>query len=176
MNPLIQLNRQLQYLFIALLLGCFAIAQSAQAQDPNHRVINLNFTAGPVKCSFMDKVPVSGNLNIVFAKNGNGKVVPTSVTLNPFNAGPGSNSGRNYTGTVEVTKVLAPRPHDNIAFLVVRLTAQPNPPGQADLDPGVPKQFSIRYEITWAYANGKVTTFFHLRPEICGCGLGCEKL
>jgi hypothetical protein len=34
MNPLIQLNRQLQYLFIALLLACFAIAQSAIAVTP----------------------------------------------------------------------------------------------------------------------------------------------
>ena len=34
MNPLIQLNRQLQYLFIALLLACFAIAQSARAVTP----------------------------------------------------------------------------------------------------------------------------------------------
>ena len=176
MNPLIQRNRQLQYLFIALLLGCFAMAQSAMAQNPNHREINLNFTVGPVQCSFMDNVPVSGKVNLFFEHRDGKGVVPTTVTLNPFNAGPGSNSRRNYTGTVEVTKVLAPRPHDNIAFLSIRLTANPNPPGQADLDPGVPKQFSIRYEITWAYANGKVTTFFHLRPEICGCGLGCEKL
>jgi hypothetical protein len=34
MNPLIQLNRQLQHLFIALLFACFAIAQSAQAVSP----------------------------------------------------------------------------------------------------------------------------------------------
>lgn len=34
MNPLIQLNRQLQYLFIALLLACFAIMQSAIAVTP----------------------------------------------------------------------------------------------------------------------------------------------
>lgn len=34
MNPLIQLTRQLQYLFVALLLACFAIAQSARAVTP----------------------------------------------------------------------------------------------------------------------------------------------
>lgn len=34
MNPFIQLNRQLHYLFVALLLACFAIAQSARAVTP----------------------------------------------------------------------------------------------------------------------------------------------
>lgn len=34
MRPPIQLNRKLQYLFIALLLACFAIAQSARAVTP----------------------------------------------------------------------------------------------------------------------------------------------
>jgi uncharacterized protein DUF4038/collagenase-like protein with putative collagen-binding domain len=34
MNPLIQLNRRFQYLFIALLLACFAITQSAIAVTP----------------------------------------------------------------------------------------------------------------------------------------------
>ena len=42
MNPLIQLNRQLQYLLIALLLACFAIAQSARALTPEPDGGDLN--------------------------------------------------------------------------------------------------------------------------------------
>src|SRR5262245_17486958 len=34
MNPLIQLNRQVRYLFVALLFACFAIAQNAKAVGP----------------------------------------------------------------------------------------------------------------------------------------------
>jgi hypothetical protein len=51
MNSLIQPNRQLRYLFITLLLACFAIAQSAQAEEkpevitkeerPNHWLIRI---------------------------------------------------------------------------------------------------------------------------------------
>jgi hypothetical protein len=48
MNPLIQLNRQLQHLFIALLLACFAIAQSARAvtQEPDGGDPNGNTAEG----------------------------------------------------------------------------------------------------------------------------------
>ena len=43
MNPLIQLNRQLQYLFIALLLACFAIpAMGERDETPNHREFFLH--------------------------------------------------------------------------------------------------------------------------------------
>src|SRR5262245_12527649 len=192
MNPLIQLNRQLQYLFIALLLACFAIAQSAMAQqpDPNHRVINLNFTVGPIQCSFMDKVPIRGQLNIFFERNGNGKVVPRTVregdkqflpndALELSNA-VGSNSHRTYTGRVQVKDVFTSRPNDNFMTLLIQLTANPNPPGQADPDPNVPKTgFSIKdHPVGWAYENGKVKEhgFLPGRPEFCGCGAGCKKL
>ena len=44
MTPLIQLNRQLHYFSIALLLACFAIAQGAQAitQEPDGGDANVN--------------------------------------------------------------------------------------------------------------------------------------
>jgi hypothetical protein len=48
MNPLLQLNRQLQHLFIALLLACFAIAQSARAvtREPDGGDPNGNTAEG----------------------------------------------------------------------------------------------------------------------------------
>lgn len=49
MNPLIQLNRQLQYLFIALLLACFAIpAMGERDETPNHREFFLHTITGQV--------------------------------------------------------------------------------------------------------------------------------
>ena len=43
MNPLNQLNRQDQYLFIALLLACFAIpAMGERDETPNHKEVYLN--------------------------------------------------------------------------------------------------------------------------------------
>jgi hypothetical protein len=41
MNPLIQLNRLLQYLFIALLLACFAMPAMGEDKTPNHKEIFL---------------------------------------------------------------------------------------------------------------------------------------
>jgi hypothetical protein len=70
MNPLIQLNRQPQYWFIALLLTCFAIAQTGQAADntPNHREIvikPLGIPLGFIPCA-AEKVALSGKVKISF--------------------------------------------------------------------------------------------------------------
>src|SRR5882672_9480969 len=65
MNPLIQLNRQLQYLFIALLLACFAIpAMGERDKSPNHKEFNLN-TIPQVRCSG-EKVEIRGEGKLKF--------------------------------------------------------------------------------------------------------------
>ena len=106
MTPLIQLNRHLQYLFIALLLGCFAITHGARAvtpepdgidsntsaenaaigqaneNDPNKRVIPFNIRK-PLQCAGGDVI-LQGNLVVTFEGVPGGEVVHKSVELGGF--------------------------------------------------------------------------------------------
>jgi hypothetical protein len=65
MNPLIQLNRQLQYLFIAVLLACFAIpAMGERDKTPNHKEIIIN-SIRQVLCA-SEQVDLRGELKLKF--------------------------------------------------------------------------------------------------------------
>ena len=75
MNSLIQLNRQLRYLFITLLLACFAIAQSAQADEDssnvnvaeeNNAVLDLTAVAGNAKINGKEKKPNQWSIRMDF--------------------------------------------------------------------------------------------------------------
>jgi hypothetical protein len=57
MNPLIQLNKQLQYLFIALLLACFVIPAMGGDPTPNHKEFRLNKTPADARWR---QVPCAG--------------------------------------------------------------------------------------------------------------------
>jgi hypothetical protein len=95
MTPLIQLNRLLHYLFIAALLACFAIAQSAQALtpepaqeiSPNKWVIPINITHHPLVCAGGD-VTLTGKLVVTFKviseHQNRGKVFPDELKLEDF--------------------------------------------------------------------------------------------
>jgi hypothetical protein len=88
MKTLIQLNRHLHYLFVALLFASFAVAQSVQAEPdedspnvaesaaigtaanhPNQRMILFDYTTDPIICSLNEQVELHGKINISFKKN-----------------------------------------------------------------------------------------------------------
>src|SRR5262245_26132941 len=102
MNPLIQLNRQLQYLFIALLLVAFTIAARADIgvgkalpnKPPNHPVYPVRGKQFiPAPCAG-EIVPLSGQLHLHF-ESVNQVAKPKSAVLQGV-TGIGESSHRTY--------------------------------------------------------------------------------
>jgi hypothetical protein len=93
MNPLIQPNRQLQHLFIALLFACFAIAQSAQAVSPEPNEGDPNGNTAEGENAVLDLSPdtESGAMGQLTAKRiGDNKwVIPISFAK-PFQCAGGN--------------------------------------------------------------------------------------
>src|SRR5262249_45668787 len=123
LNPLIQLNRHLHYLFVALLFASFAIAQSVQAEPdedspnvaesdamataanhPNQRMILFDYTTDPIICSFNEQVELHGTIRISFKKSGN-KVRPATVSLGNFE-GVGLTTKREYVADTVTLEIL----------------------------------------------------------------------
>jgi len=125
LNPLIQLNRQLHYLFVALLFASFAVAQSVQAEPDedspnvtesaamgkaanhrnrrNQRMILFDYTTDPIICCFNERVKLHGKINISFKKQGN----KVTASLENFE-GIGLTTKREYvadTVTVKITRI-----------------------------------------------------------------------
>src|SRR5437016_4226544 len=113
MNPLIQLSRQLHYLFVALLFASFAVAQSVQAEADkdsssvaenaamgnaakhrNQRMILFDYTTDRIICAFNEQVELHGKIRISFKKTGN-KVRLDTASLENFK-GVGLTTKREY--------------------------------------------------------------------------------
>src|SRR5262245_32090319 len=85
MNPLIQLDRQLHYLFAAFLFASFPVARSVQAEPDddspnveegaalgkavNQRIIRFAYT-DLLPCGFSEQVKLHGKMRILFKQNG----------------------------------------------------------------------------------------------------------
>ena len=132
LNPLIQLNRQLHYLFVAFLFTSFAVAQSAQAEPDedspnvaksaamgkaaknrkprnprNQQMILFDYTTAPVICAFNERVQLNGKIRISFTQNG----TQLTASLENFE-GVGLTTKREY---VADTVTLAIRPVSSIS-------------------------------------------------------------
>jgi hypothetical protein len=187
MNPLIQLNRQLKYLFIALLLTCFAIAQSAQADEtPNHREIILN-SIPQVLCAH-EKVDLRGILKLKFGTKdffGVRQFGPVEIELQKgFSGTPcpsteetclvgfGQTTRRKYVASkrIEMPGGLKTEELNGLGFGTFKLrflvTGNPNPPPQGDPNPGNEVRFKLLYTVSYKFSNNKVT-FFKATPDIC---------
>jgi hypothetical protein len=168
MNPLIQRNRQLQYLFIALLLLGFAITQSAMGEPleqisgkpPNHPEFQIKLDQN-VPCVFgNERVQLNGTLQLHF-ETINGVAHPKPMASRLEATGTGESSHRTYvaintpffTDVDSGGKVGGPtRGHLDLKFKVV---ANPNPQGQADVCPRCVFQFTLKYSIDYL-ARAKV--------------------
>jgi hypothetical protein len=64
MNPLVQLSRQVQHLFIALLFASFAVVQSAKAVDPKPNEDNLIGNVAAEDNAVADLATVAGNATL----------------------------------------------------------------------------------------------------------------
>jgi hypothetical protein len=184
MNPLIHLSRQLQYLFIALLLTCFAIAQSAQADTtPNHRQIILN-SIQQVLCAG-EEVDLRGKLNIAFKRReDSGLVWPVDIKLVGFSGtcpnteerclvGIGKTTRRRYVASskrIEIPGGVKAEELNGLGVGTFKLrflvTGNPNPPTQGDPNPGNVVRFKLLYTVGYKFSNNKVT-FFKATRDIC---------
>jgi hypothetical protein len=129
LNPLIQLNRKLHYLFVALLFASFAIAQSVQAEPDedspnvaksaamgkaakhgNQRMILFDYTTDPIICSLNEQVQLHGKIRISFKKTGK-NVRLNTASLENFE-GVGLTTNREYVADkvmLEITRLNSPR-------------------------------------------------------------------
>jgi hypothetical protein len=125
LNPLIQLNRQLHYLFVALLFASFAVARSVQAEPDedspnvaesaamgkavnhrnrrNQRMILFDYTTDPIICSFNEQVELHGKIRISFKTKGK-KVQPVTASLENFQ-GVGLTTRREYVADTVTLQV-----------------------------------------------------------------------
>jgi hypothetical protein len=183
MNPLIQLNRQPQYLFIALLLACFAIpAMGERDKSPNHKEFNLN-TIPQVRCAG-EKVDIRGEGKLKFgfreilgqrffmpvdgdlAKGIGQKICPNSGQCE---VGVGLSTRRKYMAN---TRIGIKDPENLVgdgvrtgsckAYLVV--TGVANPPPQGDVAPGTQVKFRLFYTVTYKWNSDHKVTFFEATP------------
>jgi hypothetical protein len=177
MNPLMQLNRELHFLFVALLFASFAVAQSVQA-EPNQRMILFDYTTDPIICSFNEQVELHGTIRLSFTRNGN----KVTASLENFE-GVGLTTKREYVAdTVTVVKtrissipmthgfglLISPSNLDFIATLTIPVTGMhPTDLNSTTGDPlpGQDVHFQLNYNIGWRSRNGKVTRF---TPNLTG--------
>jgi hypothetical protein len=187
MTPLIQLHRQLQYLFIALLLGYFGIpAMGAQDNTPNHREIIIN-SIPQVLCA-NEKVDLRGILKLDFGVREFGgvrAVRPVDIKLQKGFSGTcpsaeetclvgiGKTTRRRYVASKRLDMAgKGVETHElnglgvgtfKLRFLI---TGNPNPPPQGDPNPGNEVRFKLLYTVSYRFSNNKVT-FFKATPDIC---------
>jgi hypothetical protein len=192
MHPLIQPNRQLQYLFIALLLACFAIpAMGEQDKTPNHKEIIIN-SIPQVLCAG-EKVDLRGQLKLAFGAReflGVRAVGPVDIKLQKGFSGTcpsteetclvgiGKTTRRRYVASKRLEIPGGVETHElnglgvgtfKLRFLI---TGNPNPPPQGDPNPGNEVRFKLLYTVSYKFSNNKVT-FFKATPDICCRRSGC---
>lgn len=192
MHPLIQPNRQLQYLFIALLLACFAIpAMGEQDKTPNHKEIIIN-SIPQVLCA-NEKVDLRGQLKLAFGVReflGVRAVAPVDIKLQKGFSGTcpsteetclvgiGKTTRRRYVASKRLEIPGGVETHElnglgvgtfKLRFLI---TGNPNPPPQGDPNPGNEVRFKLLYTVSYKFSDNKVT-FFKATPDICCRRSGC---
>jgi hypothetical protein len=192
MTPLIQLHRQLQYLFIALLLACFAIpAMGERDKTPNHKEIMIN-SIPQVLCAG-EKVDLRGQLKLAFGVReffGVRAVGPVDIKLQKGFSGTcpstegtclvgiGKTTRRRYVASKRLEIPGGVETHElnglgvgtfKLRFLI---TGNPNPPPQGDPNPGNEVRFKLLYTVSYKFSNDKVT-FFKATPDICCRRSGC---
>ena len=179
MNSLIQLNRQLQYLFIALLLACFAIpAMGERDKTPNHKEIILN-SIRQVLCTD-ENVDIRGELKLKFGHGqflGQSFFMPVDRDLakgfsgNCPNSGEclvgfGKTTGRKYVADtrVGITEVDSKNLNElgvGTCKMFLLVTAMPYP-----ASPGSKVRFKLFYTASYKFHDNKVT-FFNATPSGC---------
>jgi hypothetical protein len=189
---LIQPKRQLQYLFIALLLACFAIpAMGEQDKTPNHKEIIIN-SIPQVLCAG-EKVDLRGQLKLAFGVReflGVRAVGPVDIKLQKGFSGTcpsteetclvgiGKTTRRRYVASKRLEIPGGVETHElnglgvgtfKLRFLI---TGNPNPPPQGDPNPGNEVRFKLLYTVSYKFSNNKVT-FFKGTPDICCRRSGC---
>lgn len=192
MHPLIQPNRQLHYLFIALLLACFAIpAMGEQDKTPNHKEIIIN-SIPQVLCA-NEKVDLRGQLKLAFGVReflGVRAVAPVDIKLQKGFSGTcpsteetclvgiGKTTRRRYVASKRLEIPGGVETHElnglgvgtfKLRFLI---TGNPNPPPQGDPNPGNEVRFKLLYTVSYKFSDNKVT-FFKATPDICCRRSGC---
>jgi hypothetical protein len=192
MHPLIQPNRQLQYLFIALLLACFAIpAMGEQDKTPNHKEIIIN-SIPQVLCAG-EKVDLRGQLKLAFGVReflGVRAVGPVDIKLQKGFSGTcpsteetclvgiGKTTRRRYVASkrLEIPGGVETKDLNGLGVGTFKLrfliTGNPNPPPQGDPNPGNEVRFKLLYTVSYKFSNNKVT-FFKATPDICCRRSGC---
>lgn len=192
MHPLIQPNRQLQYLFIALLLACFAIpAMGERDKTPNHKEIIIN-SIPQVLCAG-EKVDLRGQLKLAFGVReflGVRAVGPVDIKLQKGFSGTcpsteetclvgiGKTTRRRYVASkrLEIPGGVETKELNGLGVGTFKLrfliTGNPNPPPQGDPNPGNEVRFKLLYTVSYKFSNNKVT-FFKATPDICCRRSGC---
>jgi hypothetical protein len=183
MHPSIQLNRQLQYLFIALLLACFAMpAMGERDKTPNHKEFRLN-SVRFIQCAG-ENVDIRGLVKLKFGMgqfHGQRQFGPVDRDLQEgFSPGKCPNSGeclvgfgkptrRRYTAkkgiavtAIDTTKVGNLKGVKGVGTCTIKLfvTGNPNPPGEADPCPGCIVRFSLEYNLSYEWDKNDKLTFF----------------
>jgi hypothetical protein len=196
MNPLIQLHRQLQYLFIALLLACFAMpAMGERDETPNHKKIILNSIRN-VQCAG-ENVDIRGELKLKFGMGqflGVRQFGPVDRDLQKGFSGNCPNSGECLVGIGKTTKrrymankriaVTAVETKKlnglGVGTCTIRLfvTGNPNPRGEGDPCPGCTVRFSLQYTLSYKFNENDKVTFFkcakHRPDDPCPPDIRCN--
>ena len=175
LNPLIQLNRQLHYLFVALLFASFAVASVSAAQ----RRVTFDYTTDPILCCFNEQVALHGSILISFTRIGT-RVRLNTASLEYFE-GVGLTTKRQYVAdTVTLFRInlsqvspgfralFSTKPGEHIATLTIPVTGlHPTDLNSATGDPlpGQDVRFQLQYVISWISLNGRVTRFI---PDAIG--------
>jgi hypothetical protein len=192
MNPLIQLNRLLQYLFIAVLLACFAIpAMGERDKTPNHKEIIINSIRqvlcaseqvdlrGELKLKFEDReifgIRQFGPVDIKLEKGFSGACPSTEETCL---VGIGKTTRRRYVASKRIeTRGLETHELNGLGVGTFKLrflvTGNPNPPPQGDPNPGNIVRFKLLYTVSYKFNDNHKVTFFKATPDICCRGSGC---
>jgi len=194
MNPLLQLNRQLQYMFIAVLLACFAIpAMGERDKTPNHKEIIIN-SIPQVLCAG-EKVDLRGVLTLKFGVKeffGQRLFGPVDIKLEKgfFGGacpsteetclvGIGKTTGRRYVASkrLEIPGGVETKKLNGLGVGTFKLrflvTGNPNPPPQGDPNPGNIVRFKLLYTVSYKFNDNNKVTFFKATPDICCRGSGC---
>jgi len=185
MHPSIQLNKQLQYLFIALLLASFAMpAMGEQDKTPNHKKIILN-SIRQVPCAG-ENVDIRGELKLKFGMGqffGQRQFGPVDRDLQKGFSGNCPNSGeclvgigkttkRRYMANKKIavtaieTKSLSGLGGAGTCTIKLFVTGNPNPPGEGDPCPGCTVRFSLHYTLSYKFNENDKVTFFKATPVI----------
>jgi hypothetical protein len=177
MNPLFYLSRRFRYLFIALLLVCFAMpAMGQRDKTPNHKEIILN-KVRQVLCTDED-VDIRGQLKLKFGHGqffGQPFFMPVDRNLATGWSGACPNSGECLVGfgrttgrkyvantTVGITGVENKNLNGvkvGTCTLFLLVTAKPYP-----ANPRNEVRFKLLYTISYKFHDNKVT-FFDVSPQ-----------